>query len=205
MAIAEDRMSTQVVEATWLAPDDKDRLSNIEDYESGPISLNDPSAGNFYQEWILTWASGTGDFTATPQTFGPPVVVLNAASVTQLSFTFDQNAHINISYTAGGLPYLYWYDTQVAGWVTTALPTTVIQPILTLDDKRATQTNASDIILWWTEKQLDDSYSLFRAYQRDRFDPLDPKEMAQNVPQYLYKAGMHRGLRLQLGASNDLI
>jgi len=204
MAIAEDRMSTQVVEAEWIAPDERDRALD-EDYEAGPIALNDPSSGLSYQVWALTWDFVSGDFTVTPETTGSPSVIINAPAVTQCTLAFDQNGHVNIAYTSNNQAYLYWYNTQVAGWDTTTLPFAVFCPTLTLDDKRTTQTNASDVIMWWTEDQGDDTNNLYRAYQRDRFDPLVPKEMAIGTPKYIYKCGMHKGYRIQLGMSDTII
>ena len=167
MASAEDRMSTSVVEATWIDPDDRNRALD-EDYEAGPIYLNDPTAGLSYQPWHLTWDFATGNFTVTPETIGSPVVVHNAAAVTQCSLAFDQNGRINIAYTANNQAYLYWYDTDAASWVTDALEFGVITPTLCLDDKRITQTNASDIIMWYTKQQPDETYTLYRRLQRER-------------------------------------
>ena len=82
MAIPEDRMSTEVEPSSWIDPDSRNRQLD-EDYELGPIALNDVSEGLQYQAWHLTWNIGTGDFTVTPELTGPPVVVLNAAAVTQ--------------------------------------------------------------------------------------------------------------------------
>jgi hypothetical protein len=205
MAWAEDRMSTQVVSGTWLPPDERDRDLD-EDYELGPFALNDTSLGVAYQVWHLTWEFATGDFTVTPETVGSPVVVINAADVTQCSLCFDQNAHVTIAYTlTNGQVYLYWYDTVAAMHVTTLMPSGMITPTLMLDDKRATQVGANDVVLWWTEDQGDETFNLYRALQRDRFDPLVPKEMATGVPPYLYKGGMHDAYRVQLGLSNDII
>jgi hypothetical protein len=206
MAIPEDRMSTSVVINDWLPPDERYRTLDV-DYEAGPIALNDPTAGLAYQPWELTWDLGTGNFTVTPETTGSPSVVLNSggANVTQLSLAFDQNGHVNVAYTANTGTFLYWYDSLISNWVTTQLPAAVFMPTLTLDDKRITQTNASDIMLWWTEEQPDGTYNLYRAYQRDRFNPLVPKEMATDINPYIYKLGMHKGFRLQLGLSDRVL
>jgi len=202
MASAQDRMSTQVIQRDWIPPDERNRALD-EDYEAGPIALNDPSAGLDYQPWGLTWDFTTGDFTVTPETTGSPVVVHNAPAVTQCSLAFDQNGHANVAYTSNGLPYLYWYDTSVAGWVTTALQTTAITPTLTLDDKRITQTNASDIILFYNVEQPDGSYSTYRRLQRERF--LSEKLYLTNVPKLIYKLGMHFGFRVQIGYSDEIL
>lgn len=202
MAIAEDRMSTTVVQSAWLAPDERTRTLD-EDYEQGPIALNDPSAGLLYQPWGLTWDFASGDFTVTPETTGTPSVVHNAVAVTQCSLAFDQNGHVNVAYTSNQQAYLYWYDTNVAGWVTTQLAIDVVTPTLTLDDKRSTQTNISDILLWYTRQQPDETYNLYKREQRERF--LVEDLMAEGVPPYIYKCGLNYGLRVQLGLSDYII
>lgn len=161
----------------------------------------DTSEGLRYQTWHLTWDNGTGDFTVTPDTTGSPVVVLNAANVTQCSLCFDQNGHENIAYVSSGQAYLYWYDTNLADWTTDALDVSVVSVMLTLDDKRPTQTSANDIILWYT-RDMTGQYDLFTREQRDRF--LDEYPMRENVNPYLVKLGMNRGLRLQVGLRSTL-
>lgn len=202
MASAQDRMSTTVVEAAWIDPDDRNRALD-EDYEAGPIALNDPTSGLSYQPWKLTWDFATGDFTVTPEVTGAPVVVHNAVAVTQCSLAFDQNGHINVAYTSNNQAYLYWYDTNVAGWVTDVLEFGVTTPTLCLDDKRTTQTNASDIILWYTKQQPDETYTLYRRLQRERY--LSEKLQLINVPKYIYKLGMHVAFRVQIGFSDEVI
>jgi hypothetical protein len=151
-----------------------------------------------YQVWHLTWDFASGDFTATPQTTGTPQVVLNAASVTQCSLAFDNNAHINVAYISNNTAYLYWYDTQIANWTTTVLGSDVVSVMLTLDDKRETQTSANDILLWYTKQNVDDTYNMYTKEQRDRF--LVEYDMGAFQP-YLYKLGMNKGLRVQVGGS----
>lgn len=195
--IPQDLMSSQLVPDTWFEPDDRARTL-LTDYEAGPLALSDTSLGLFYQNWNMNWDTGTGNFILAPETTGSSSFPHNAASVSQLSFCFDQNAHVNIAYTSNSLPYLYWYDTALGSHVATALPTTVFCPTITLDDKREKMSGTSDIILWWTEQQVDSSWNLYRAYQRERFDPLVPKLMKTGVFPFVYKSGMHRRFRLQL-------
>jgi hypothetical protein len=206
MAIIEDRLSTQVVQSPWIYPDDANRQLD-EDYEIGPIALEDTSEGLQYQSWYLSYDSVAGEFTVTPETVGSPQVVLTGVfNATQCSLAFDNNGHVNIAYSLlNGQTALYWYDTLIAGWTTTTLPSAVFCPTLTLDDKRYFSTSANDILLWWTEEQPDSTYKLYRAQQRDRFDPLFPKEMAADIYPYIYKCGMNEGLRVQLGLSDRIL
>lgn len=199
MASPEDRLSTTVVDADWIDPANRGTFGP-EAWEGGPIALNDPTSGLNYQAWHLGWDSGTGDFTVTPETTGSPVVVLNAANVTQCSLAFDQNGHVNISYTvSNGNTYLYWYDTDVTNWVTTLLAAGTVSPVITLDDKRLTQTAVSDILLYYTVQQPDLTYNLYERRQRDRF--LSEIFYKADVPPYIKKLGMHAGLRVKLGLS----
>jgi hypothetical protein len=202
MSSPEDRMSTTAVTADYLSPDERTRDLD-EDYEAGPVALSDPSQGLDYQVWHLTWDFATGDFTVTPETSGSPSVIINAANVTQCSLAFDNNGRVNIAYTANGQAYLYWYDTVAGSWTTDALEFGIITPTLTLDDKRTTQTGANDILLFYTKDNGDGTYSLYRLRQRDRYG--SEKLMLASFPPYLYKLGMHSGLRVQVAGSEVVI
>lgn len=194
MSIPEHRLSTQVVEDEFIPPDERDRYLLI-DYEQGPIALNDNSAGVAYQPWTMTYNPANGQFTLTPETTGSPVVVLTVMNVSQLSFAFDQNSHVTIAYTANGLPYLYWYDSVAGDWVTDLLAEGVTSPTLTMDDKRITQSNSNDVVLWYTKQEPDLTWRCYTREQRDRFTveyPMGPCE------KWIYKCGMHEGLRLQV-------
>ena len=194
MAIPEDRMSTTPVIDDYLATDGRVRVFQTLDYEDGPIGLNDASGGMKYQPWALSWDNLTGNFTVTPELTGSPSVVLNAANVVQCSFCFDQNAHVNISYQlSNGEAYLYWYDTLLANWATDLLAAGTNFPMLSLDDKRRTQVQANDMLLWYTRQQPDLTWNLYKREQRERFET--EQLMATDVWPYVVRAGMHKGLR----------
>ena len=201
MSIPEHRLSTEVVEDEFISPDERNRYLLI-DYEKGPIALNDNSAGVAYQSWTMSYNPGTGEMTITPETTGSPLVVLVVANVSQLSFAFDQNAHVSVAYTANGLPYLYWFDSVAGDWVTDLLDAGVTTPTLTMDDKRITQSNSNDILLWYTKQQPDLTWMLYTREQRDRFTIEYP--MGVSEP-YIYKCGMHRGLRVQVTTQAGLL
>ena len=202
MAVPLNRLSTTFVDAEILAPDNKVRTLD-EDFELGPVALNDPSEGLRYQEWHLTWAFAGGDFTVTPADVGAPAVVLNAAAVTQCSLAFDNNGHVTIAFTSNNQAKLYWYDTVAAGWVTTTLAAGNTSPHLTLDDKRPSQTSNNDILLFYTRQQLDDSWNLYHRFQRERF--LNEYLYATGVQPYIYRCGMHDGLRIKIGFSDVIL
>ncbi|GAI18079.1 unnamed protein product [marine sediment metagenome] len=152
MAIPQDRLSTVPVPDDYLPPNG-DTNYLLEWHEGGPIAINDTSAGLNYQGWVMTYSDP--DFTLTPDTTGlPETVGLPVAGVTQLSFCFDQNGRASIAYTQGGVAYLYWFDTVAADFVTTASAEGAISPALTLDDKRVTQTQSSDMLLFYTMQEF---------------------------------------------------
>jgi hypothetical protein len=128
--------------------------------------------------------------------------VHNATNVTQCSLAFDQNGHINVAYTANGIPYLHWYDTDAADWVTDVLAAGTTSPTLCLDDKREMQTNANDVILWYTVQQGDTTWNLYRRLQRERYQTA--KLMSTDVHPFIFKLGMHRKWRVQIALSDTV-
>jgi len=203
---SENRLSTTVLEDDWLVPDDLFHAALV-DYEAGPVAVLDTSEGLFYQRWDLSYHGSTGDFTITPEDVGTPQVVTSVASVSQCTLAFDRNAHPCIAYTAGGMPFLYWYDSVIADFATLALDADVTYPTVTSDDKRVTQAAVTDILLFYTREtdpigaplQMD----LYFRMQRDRYLVEYPLET--DVNPYVLKLGMNVGLRVQIGCSVNVI
>jgi hypothetical protein len=198
MAIPDNRLSTQPVPDDYVPPNG---LGNhlLEWHEGGPIAINDTSSGLLFQGWEMTYSDP--DFTITPDTVGLPQVVHSVAGVTQLSFCFDQNGRVTIAYTEGGVAYLYWFDTLAGMFVTTASAEGAISPAVTLDDKRTTQTQSSDMLLFYTKQEIDLSYTLYYRQQRDRFD--DERQLAINVRPHIVNLGMNQGLRVQISMQTE--
>jgi hypothetical protein len=193
MTIQGHRVSTALAEDTYLDPDGRQR-SLLEDYEMGPVLLEDTSKGLMHQVWTLTYDAGTDWLTVTPDV-GDPENVLQVADLTQCSFTFDQTGHVNISYTVGGIGYLWWWNTDTSVRSTTNFGS-IITPTLALDDKRPTQNANSDIILYYTKLTGELTYTLYTREQRDRYET--EYTMQAGLPPYIYKCGMHKGLRQQI-------
>lgn len=192
MAIAQDRLSTTLVEAPYLDPDSRDRSLAV-DYEDGPLAINNVTLGLQYQPWVLTY-NGT-NFVLTPENVGPPVNILIVANIKYASFAFDRTGRPNICYTTNtDQCFLYWYDTVAQNFVTTAYPT-VHHGMLSLDDKRLMEAGGSDIIFWYT-RYVTDRYNLYTRKQGNRYTVEYP--MKVDVYPYIYKAGMHKGLRGQV-------
>jgi hypothetical protein len=196
MAIIEDRLSTTPVPDTYISPDGDYRPDWLYDFEQGPVALSDPSEGLLYQKWTMTYDNITGDLIATPETVGTPQTVITVPDVTQLSFSFDQNARISLTYTKNDIGHLYWYDSDEESFVTTVFDPHVICPVIYLDDHRRMEVDKSDLLLWYTWDNGDYTYDLYMAKQRERF--IQRYLMMENVPPRIKKQGMHQGLRGQL-------
>ena len=206
MAIAQGRLSTEVVLGNYLPPEGP-RQRGVIDFEMGPIAQTDASEGLLYQPWHMIWNVVTGIFTATPSLTGAPVDVLTVAdTVIYVSFTFDQAGRINIAYSTEDSSFLYWYDTAAATFVTTDLGPEVLCPNIYLDDKRSTQSASSDMLLLYTTtsaSNLHDSYALWMRRQRDRFDfdvSPDYGTLMHNslLHYYISAIGMTDELRIQI-------
>jgi hypothetical protein len=199
MAIPDNRMSTEPVVDDFLFPENQDRPFYLIDHEAGPANVNDTTQGMKFQHWILTVNQGNGDVTLTPQTSGSPVTFPGmAVGAQQCSFCFDQNARPAIAYVVDTTSYLYWYNSSDDQFVTTEFLDTVSM-MVTLDDKRPRQVSLNDILVWTTKEVNPDSYSLYCATQRERFEIV--RTMANDVPPYLRKAGMNDGYRVQVELS----
>ena len=201
MAIPQGRLSTEVVEGNILPPDNRRFYAAIS-YEKGPIEIEDTAEGLIYQNWTVHWDYLTNDFIATPETIGNPRSILNVADIKYLTFAFDQNARISLTYSTSISSFLFWYDTALGQTTTTDLGSDVITPALFLDDKRATQNTVNDMLLWYT-KANGDTFDLFMRIQRERF--LNEYLMASGIEmQYIHNIGMNSALRVQIVLKDSL-
>lgn len=163
-----------------------------QDFEDGPIELNDPSAGLYYQIWqALAHDGGVRLYDA--QEVGTDV--LTALNITEMSFTFDQNGRPSICFTQYGQTKIYWFDSSLGGVTTTTIGAGIGSPKVILDDKRQTQTGSSDIIMGYIKNM-----QLCYRQQRDRF--LIEYVLATGVVGRLIKIGMGNNLRLQFVVGN---
>lgn len=200
MAIIQDRLSTITVPDEYLPPEERNRASFLLDFEGGPIAFTDTSGGMNYQTWALTY-DGL-DIILTPEITGSAVVVLSVAGCEQISFCFDKNARPSVVYILGTSAFLYWYDTTL-GYFTTTEFTGVHSAMLSLDDKRELETANNDILFWYTKEVAVDEFNLYHRRQRDRF--LNEILMASDTFPYVYKVGMHKGLRGQLALTSSKV
>ena len=199
MAIIQNRLSTTPVPNIYFTPDNI-LYGPLVSYEAGPIALDDPSEGQQYQDWVLTYLDS--NFILTPLTIGSSSIILSITGVIKFGLAFDQNGHPAICYNTVTNGYLYWFDSAIPGFVTTNFGTGVHSLALTLDDKRNRQTQANDIILWYTKVGAT-NYDLFNRVQRERFTI--ETLMESDIPKYILQSGMHEGYRVQITLASSQI
>lgn len=160
------RLSTTVVSADFIPPDDVDPTSTIIDYELGGVALSDSSAGLMVQTWTSRYDPATG-YVLIGAGASPEVELFYAPGVSDLSFTFDQNMRPFHAYVQSGQAKFRWYDTVLGANRITSLDAADRYPKCCMDDKRDLQTvqGSNDIILAYMRGS-----SLYYRQQRDRYE-----------------------------------
>jgi len=161
-------------------------VSEFIDYESGGVAIQDPSKGLLYQIWS---ARLENDHVYISSGNTTEYSIFSGSNITEISFTFDQNMRFTLSYVEGGDSKLYWYDSAIPGMTITNFGTSFKNPRITIDDKRATQTSNSDIIMAYIKNG-----NLYYRQQRDRFNT---EYLLKTGVSKLKKIGMNDKLRLQ--------
>lgn len=153
------RLSTTPVRGRLLNPWSRnDRIS----LHRGPVALSDGSAGLAVRMWRLR--ALPGGLHLGPEDGAESLLLAVPGAISECSLAFDQLGRPSAAFVEDGVPKLYWYDTQVASFVTTTLAAGTVNPRITLDDPRATQSANSDIILAYVR-----AGALYYRQQRDRF------------------------------------
>lgn len=191
--IPDNSLSSTNLPRPYLVPDDR-FITKILDYELGGVGLNDASEGLEVQSWTLrlevdeVTTLGTVYISAPNH---PESEVFSGLGITEISLGFDQNMNVAVGYLQAGEAKLRWFDTTIPGITTVTLPAGSSAPKCSLDDKRATQTSTSDIIICYTR-----SGNLYFRAQRDRF--LVEYLLKEGVVGQVLKVGMQDRFRLQI-------
>lgn len=156
------------------------------DYEWGPIAISDPSRGSMYQIWRARMENNYV-YLSAPNV--PEFVLLDLPGVTEISFTFDQNARHIFVFVQNGISKMHWYDSTVGDYITTDWGDTWRNPRITLDDKREMQRGISDVVLFYARGS-----GLYMRMQRDRYGV--EYLMATGITEGVVKCGMMNNLRL---------
>ena len=137
-------------------------IGRLLDREDGGVALQDPSQGLVAKQW-LGKCDGTTITLSAPGV--PATVVITDDDITEFSFSFDQNMNVAVSYRAGGITKLNWYDLQENGQVTTIFGSDYMNPRVALDDKHRLASDTSDVIFAYLR-----SGDLYVRQQRDRYE-----------------------------------
>lgn len=162
------------------------------DFEDGPIELENPSQGLRAMIWK---GQAFEDGVFLEDEYGNRADVLTQLNITAMSFTFDQNGKPVVVYTQYGLTKLWWFDTTVNGRVTTNFGSSILSPIVFLDDKRPLASSDSDILFGYVKNG-----NLYYRQQRDRYTI--ERLISANVIGTLKKIGMGSNLRVQFRVAN---
>ena len=161
MAMPENTFSDPPVPAAFLAPDDRVRLNLLIDYELGGIALGDPSQGLQVQVWECRVAAGM--IQVSVEGAGAWTDVISDTDITEVSLAFDQNMRPTVSFVAGGVAKLYWYDADISAFTTSVL-VGATSPVVMMDDKREMEIGLNDILLFYIAEGR-----VMHRLQRDRF------------------------------------
>jgi len=163
-------------------------ITDVVDYEDGGVAIQDPSQGLLVREWRARIVDD-GTAIEIDSDGVDPVTWVTGVSITEVSLAFDQNMNPAVAFVDGNIAKLNWFDSSVGEQVTTEFEN-LFNPRVTLDDKRASQNNASDIIFAYLRNG-----SLYYRQHRDRFEI--ERLLMSSVEGKLVKMAMNRKLRLQ--------
>lgn len=173
-------LSTVPVPAAFKPPHDRVKERLI-DYELGGRAIQDTSEGLEVKVWTAEADEQTGSIMLSAPGV-TPVEFLVVPGVREISLAFDQNMQPAIAYLTIEGAFLYWFDATIPGFTTLDLPAGSRSPRISLDDKRASQTAVSDIVLAYIRGD-----KLYAREQRDRFTV--ERELATIARADLYELG----------------
>lgn len=178
-------LSTTPVQAQFIETVNR-RTTPLIDFERGGIALLDGSQGMNIQEWKAE-VIGNDVFVSAPNT--PQTLVFSTPGITEISLAFDYSMNPTFAYVDGTGAHLRWWDTSANGIVTTEFPD-ILNPRITLDEKRDVFAADADIIMAYTR-----SNGLYYRQQRDRY--LTEYLLKADVNATLVSVGMNKVNRLQ--------
>lgn len=195
---------TGAILSAYLYPDNIEPTALI-DWELGGIGLSNGTQGLQVQAWelqVLGSGSGTAVYVSSPNT--PSTQLFALSNISWARLAFDQNMHPIVSYVSLGSPGFYWYDPTIPGNTFTSLPSTVITPCVTMDDKRdlATRLGTNDVVMCYINNN-----NLCYRLQRERYGTehvwLSNINTLVTNP-IVNRIGMGAGLRLQIEVQGAL-
>lgn len=136
--------------------------TNLVDYETGGVEL-----GNSTLPYTYSWkcVSSNGDTLSIYKLEDLVWVLKQTYNIyhEDFSFTFDKNMNIVLAYTYQNICYLYYYNSQINDYYSKNIGTGLLNPRITLDDKRYDILYDSEIVCCYVKdnklylrKQLED-------------------------------------------------
>lgn len=164
--------------------------TKLVDRALGGIALQNTSEGLNYQIWEIYYESGSVRIKGLSNNLTYSLLSLDG--ITELSLAFDLSMNVSFSYVVNGEAFLSFYDAFTQSYTTLHLEN-CRSPRMTYDDTREMQTNTSDVICAYINKE---TLQLCYRLSRDRFTIEYPlKSVAENAR--LIRVGMTDKLRLQ--------
>ena len=134
-----------------------------ESWEMGGVALSDPSEEMTKYAWH-GWMDKTNIYIKRADLATEYLLLTDEQdSITEIDVTFDQNMRPCVTWVAGGVAKLYWYNAEIADYNTTTYAG-VKNPRVSLDDKRRFNVANSDIIFSYVR-----GGSLCYRLQRERY------------------------------------
>lgn len=195
MALPGNELSTVAIKGDFLLPDRLGRKSKVEDFERGGVALNNPTDGLDVRDWRIRILGTIARLGPYPE--GPEIDLFFDAGMTEISLAFDQNMRPAVAYIANGVTKLFWYDTALAAQTTTSFGGGLRTPFLTLDDKRASQSSANDILFFYLV-----GTTLRYRMQRERYQTERTIYTGLLPNAQIKRVGMGTNLRLHIEIGN---
>lgn len=186
--IPEDRLSTTPVPGIILGGRGQ-TVSAVLDYETGGIGIANSSQGLWVQVWRGRLVSGEIILDVPSNSSIPAFSLFSGTGITEFSFSFDQLMRPLAVFVQGGRSKMYWFNPVTSGYSVTDYGSAVINPRLSLDDKRPDLINSSDVIFAYVKNS-----ALCYRMQRERFET---ERILTSGVSGLVKIGINEQNRLQ--------
>lgn len=195
MALPNNTFSSTTVSAGLLAPDNQ-ITGPLEDLERGGNAIGDGSSGLNVKNWRCYVDASNGADVYLEPAGGSATLIFSLPGITEVTFAFDQLMRPAVAYRIGNATFLRWFDSLVNAFVTTAFGD-LLDPSLSFDDKRITQSGGRGDILFSYLRDAGGVRGLYYRQQRDRFTIEYPLRTGLPTNTRLQLSGMNSGLRMQ--------
>lgn len=161
--LPENRLSKQaVLDQTVVEFVNPVRQSLLLDYERGGVRLHDNTEGLNNYVWHSQYHPDSGQVILSNGQASH--TVFSVKNITELAFAFDINMQPIVAYVVDNTTYLYYSDSASTQFITICIGNNLINPRLTLDDRRSNQSSNADVLLAYVKDNV-----LCVRNQRERY------------------------------------